>query len=244
MLRLADVSKTYPVSPPLTVLHDVNLEIEAGADLAVVGPSGSGKTTMLSIMGTLDLPSEGQVFIDGVDVASLSEADRAAMRAELIGFVFQQFYLLPTLTAVENVAEGLLYRGWKPRRRRQLAMEALERVGLGRRAKHRPGELSGGEQQRVALARAIAGGPQLLFADEPTGALDQAAGHMVVDYLQSVARDGTAVVVITHDLGLAAGFRRQISLLDGAIVGDERRVNLPGWSDASSSSGDSHWEGR
>lgn len=224
LLRLVGVSKTYPGSPPLTVLKQVDLSIGAGEDVSVVGPSGSGKTTMLSIMGTLDQPSQGEVWIDGVDVATLPQADCARLRAETIGFVFQQFYLLPTLTAVDNVAEGMLYRGTRRSQRRELAMAALERVGLAARARHLPGQLSGGEQQRVALARAIAGGPRLLFADEPTGALDQTAGHMVVDYLQAVAAEGTTVIVITHDQGLADRFARRIALLDGSVVGDEQGV--------------------
>jgi putative ABC transport system ATP-binding protein len=218
LLSLRSVTKTYPGTPPLTVLNHVNLEIRPGEDVAVVGPSGSGKTTMLSIMGTLDQPTSGQVWIDSVDVSSLNEAARARLRAETIGFVFQQFFLLPTLTALDNVAEGMLYRGIRRHERRTRAMEALERVGLAKRAHHRPGELSGGEQQRVAIARAIAGGPRVLFADEPTGALDQTAGHRVVDYLQSIAADGTTVVVITHDQGLAARFSRRVSLLDGTVV--------------------------
>ncbi len=221
LLSLHGVTKTYPGQPPLTVLNDVNLTIAAGEDMAVVGPSGSGKTTMLSIMGTLDQPTTGEVWIDGTDVAHLSDASRAALRAETIGFVFQQFFLLPTLTAAENVAEGMLYSGVRRGLRRQRALEALERVGLAKRAGHRPGQLSGGEQQRVAIARAIASGPRLLFADEPTGALDQHSGHMVIDYLQSVAADGTTVIVITHDQSLAARFSRRVSLLDGEIVADE-----------------------
>ena len=220
LVSLREVTKTYPGNPPLTVLSNVTLDISPGEDIAVVGPSGSGKTTMLSIMGILDQPTSGDVLIDGVNPASLTEAQRAQLRAEGIGFVFQQFFLLPTLTAWENVAEGMLYQGFKRSVRKRLAMEALDRVGLTPRATHRPGQLSGGEQQRVAIARAIAGGPRLLFADEPTGALDQTSGHMVVDHLQSIAGDGTTVVVITHDQSLAARFSRQISLLDGIIVED------------------------
>ena len=218
LVSLIDVVKTYP--GPLTVLHDISLDIGTGDEVAVVGPSGSGKTTMLSIMGILDRPTSGEVRIGGVDTGSLPEADRAQLRAEVIGFVFQQFFLLPTLSAVENVAEGMLYQGIRRTQRKKQAMEALERVGLSARANHLPGQLSGGEQQRVAIARAIAGGPQLLFADEPTGALDQASGHMVVDQLLQIASEGTTVVVITHDTGLASRFSRQISLLDGQIVSD------------------------
>jgi len=219
LVSLQGVTKTYP--GPLTVLRDVSLDIAAGEDVAVVGPSGSGKTTMLSIMGTLDTPTAGEVWVGGVNTSTLTDPARARLRAEDIGFVFQQFFLLPTLSALDNVAEGLLYRGWRRPRRRDQAMEALDRLGLTARAHHRPGELSGGEQQRVAIARAIAGGPRLVLADEPTGSLDQASGHMIVDYLQAIADDGTTVVVITHDQALAARFGRQISLLDGTVVEDD-----------------------
>jgi putative ABC transport system ATP-binding protein len=221
LVSLRGVTKTYPGHPPLTVLKDVTLDVEPAENVAVVGPSGSGKTTMISIMGLLDHATRGEIWIDGVNAATLPEPARARLRAESIGFVFQQFFLLPTLAAWENVAEGMLYQGLRRGVRRRRALEALDRVGLSARASHRPGELSGGEQQRVAIARAIAGGPRLLFADEPTGALDQASGHLIVDYLQTIARDGTTVIVITHDQGLAARFARRISLLDGEIVGDE-----------------------
>ena len=218
LVSLTNVVKTYP--GPLTVLKSISVDITTGEDVAVVGPSGSGKTTMLSIMGILDRPTSGEVRIDGADAGAMPEADRAQLRAEVIGFVFQQFFLLPTLSALENVAEGMLYQGIRRPQRRKQAMEALDRVGLSSRAHHLPGELSGGEQQRVAIARAIAGGPRLLFADEPTGALDQTSGHMVVDHLLRIAEEGTTVVVITHDQGLASRFSRQISLLDGEIVAD------------------------
>jgi putative ABC transport system ATP-binding protein len=220
LLSLRDVTKTYPGQPPLTVLKNVTVDMGTGEDIAVVGPSGSGKTTMISIMGLLDHATSGDVWIDGIDAATLPEAERARLRAEAIGFVFQEFFLLPTLSALDNVAEGMLYQGLRRNQRRIRAMEALDRVGLSPRSGHRPGELSGGEKQRVAIARAMAGGPRLLFADEPTGALDQTSGHMIVDYLQAIAADGTTVVVITHDQGLARRFTRQISLLDGQITSD------------------------
>ncbi len=222
-LRLDQVCKTYPGSPPLTVLTRVSLEVMPGEDLALVGPSGSGKTTLLSIMSSLDRPTAGEVWIDGLKLADLGPADQARLRAESIGFVFQQFHLLPTLTAWENVAEGMLYSGWRRRRRREAAMTALERVGLTARADHRPSQLSGGEQQRVALARAIAGEPRLVFADEPTGALDQAAGRRVADDLRAIAASGTTVIVVTHNQELADRFSRRLSLLDGRLVADERR---------------------
>jgi putative ABC transport system ATP-binding protein len=200
------------------VLHGVSVSIAAGELVAVVGASGSGKTTMLSIMGTLDEPTDGRVLIDGTDVASLTEHDRAALRARRIGFVFQQFFLLPSLSAVDNVALGLLYSGVPARERTERAVEALQRVGLAHRLAHRPGQLSGGEQQRTAIARALVRDPAVLFADEPTGALDSATGESILELLTGVAANGTAVVVITHDAGIAARMERQVRIHDGRIV--------------------------
>jgi putative ABC transport system ATP-binding protein len=217
-LALRQVSKIYPAKPPLAALKNVTLDIDRGEFVAVVGPSGSGKTTLLSLMGLLDVPTSGEVWIDGVNSAQLTEAQRSRARSDQIGFVFQQFYLLPALTARDNVAAGMLYQGLASTQRRERADRALERVGLTARAQHRPGELSGGEQQRVAIARAIAGDPAVVFADEPTGALDQASGRMVLDCLKSANEAGATVVVITHDLGLAATFDRQIHVLDGEVT--------------------------
>jgi putative ABC transport system ATP-binding protein len=222
-LVLRDVNKTYPGTPPLHVLKDINVTIESGEYVAVVGPSGSGKTTMLSIMGTLDQPTSGEVWIGGVNAAEISEVARANLRSDVIGFVFQQFFLLPSLSALDNVAEGMLYQRIPMAERRERSRQALEMVGLGHRAGHRPGQLSGGEQQRVAIARAIAGRPRILFADEPTGALDQKTGRMVTEYLRAVADQGTTVIVITHDNALADRFDRKIAVLDGVIVSDRRR---------------------
>jgi len=249
-IALRGVNKVYPGHPPLHVLKDVTVTIGRGEFVAIVGPSGSGKTTMLSIMGTLDQPTSGQVWIDGVDAAEISEVERATLRSDVIGFVFQQFFLLPSLSAVDNVAEGMLYQRLPRQVRRRRALTALEMMGLGPRANHRPGELSGGEQQRVAIARAIAGEPHVLFADEPTGALDQHTGRMIVDYLRGIASRGTTVVVITHDAALAERFDRKISVLDGQIVGDwrKRRKNRPtspdGASAADPGSGASPADGR
>jgi putative ABC transport system ATP-binding protein len=212
------VSKIYPTKPPLHALKNVTMDIDRGEFVAVVGPSGSGKTTLLSLMGLLDAPSEGEIWIDGIKVSALSEAQRSRARSDQIGFVFQQFYLLSAFTARENVATGMLYQGLAPAERRARADAALGRVGLGARASHRPGELSGGEQQRVAIARAIAGDPSIVFADEPTGALDQASGRMVMECLRDANRLGATVVVITHDLDLAANFDRQIHVLDGEVT--------------------------
>ncbi|MDR1441102.1 MAG: ABC transporter ATP-binding protein [Bifidobacteriaceae bacterium] len=218
-LALRDVSKVYPTKPPLAALKNVTLDIERGELVAVVGPSGSGKTTLLSLMGLLDTPTSGEIWIDGVHTGNMSDAGRSRARSDQIGFVFQQFYLLPALTARDNVASGMLYRGLPAAERRERADAALERVGLASRSKHRPGELSGGEQQRVAIARAIASEPAVVFADEPTGALDQASGRRVLDCLIEANHGGATVIVITHDPGLAANFDRQIHVLDGEVTG-------------------------
>ncbi len=222
VVQLVDVVKDYGGGAPLRVLHGVNLAIDAGEFLAVVGASGSGKTTMLSIMGTIDDPTAGRVLIDGTDVAALSPSKRAELRAQRIGFVFQQFFLLPALSAQENVALGLLYSGVPARERSQRALDALTRVGLEARISHRPGQLSGGEQQRVAIARALVRDPAVLFADEPTGSLDSATGDSILTLLTAVARAGTAVVVITHDANIAARADRQVRMRDGRIVSDSR----------------------
>ncbi|MER8225871.1 ABC transporter ATP-binding protein [Streptomyces sp. NPDC094143] len=221
VLHLNQVVKEYPGNPPLRILHGIDLTIEPGELVAVVGPSGSGKSTLLALIGSLDRPTSGTLTFEGHDLAGLSEPEIAALRAHRVGFVFQQFFLLPGLTCVENVATGLLYTGAGPSHRRTLAAEALHKVGLGHRLTHHPHQLSGGEQQRVAIARALVGRPALLLADEPTGALDSASGTAVVDLLRGLHRDGTTVVVITHDRDLAASFPRRIGIQDGRIAFDE-----------------------
>jgi putative ABC transport system ATP-binding protein len=218
VVEVQDVTKTYPGPPPLTVLQPTNLAIKAGDQLAIVGPSGSGKSTLLSILGTLDNPSSGAVMIDGKDITAMSERQRSALRSERIGFVFQQFHLLPTSTALENVATGLLYSGIRRSERRERAAAALEAVGLGHRLTHRPTQMSGGEQQRVAIARALVREPGVLFADEPTGALDTNTGAAIVQLLAGIASRGTAIVIVTHDHEVAAQFARRLHIRDGVAT--------------------------
>jgi putative ABC transport system ATP-binding protein len=220
---LVDVVKEYAGTPPLRVLHGVNLTIDPGELLAVVGPSGSGKSTLLALMGTLDRPTSGSVRLDGHEIGGLSEKRLTALRASRIGFVFQQFFLLNGLSALDNVASGLLYTGERSLRvRRERAAEALEMVGLGHRMKHRPPELSGGEQQRVAIARALVGRPALVLADEPTGALDSQSGAAVVELMRDLNAAGTTIAVITHDRELAAALPRQVGIRDGRVEFDTR----------------------
>lgn len=221
VVYLSEVSRQYG-SPPTIALDSVSLTIEQGEMVAIVGPSGSGKSTLLNLIGTLDRASSGTVQIAGRDVGAMPDAALSALRAHAIGFVFQQYHLADGVSALGNVATGLLYTGMPARERRARAEYALERVGLAARARHTPRELSGGERQRVAIARAVVGEPSLILADEPTGALDTKSGDGVMDILRGLNGAGTTVVVITHDRELADGIPRRVSLLDGAIVGDER----------------------
>lgn len=219
--ELTAVSRTYPGHPPVRALRAVSLRLVAGELVGIVGPSGSGKSTLLNILGTLDRADAGRVRVDGHDVATLSDRQLSALRAHRIGFVFQQFFLNPGVTALDNVADGLLYTGEPLPRRRERAAETLARVGLADRAHHRPRELSGGQNQRVAVARAIVGRPSLLLADEPTGALDSESGAGVIDLLHELHRAGTTIVVITHDHDVAGVLPRQIRIRDGRIESDD-----------------------
>ena len=224
VFAMKDVHKTYPGAPPVQALAAVTLTIHRAERAVVLGPSGSGKTTLLHVAGTLERPTRGRVMVGGEDVSGLSDAELSRVRARRLGFVFQQFYLLDHLDAVQNVALGLLYRGVRPGDRRTAAIAALERVGLGRRLAHRPAQLSGGERQRVAIARAVAGHPDVVFADEPTGNLDSAAGAEIIGLLAGLADDGTAVVVVTHDQAVAAAMDRHVVMRDGRVVSDDRAV--------------------
>ena len=220
-LELIDVAKHYPGTPPVEALTAVSLTVHDGELVAIVGASGSGKSTLLNIIGTLDRPTRGEVMIEGHRISTLSDARLAGLRSRRIGFVFQQFHLLEAISALENVATGLLYRGVSRRIRRSLAADALERVGLSHRMHHKPPQMSGGERQRVAIARAIVGDPAIVLADEPTGNLDSRTSNDIVQLIRNLNEEGSTIIVITHDTELAAALPRRVSLRDGRVINDE-----------------------
>ncbi len=220
VLEMAGVTRVYTGTPPIEALRGIDLRIGSGELVSVVGPSGSGKSTLLHIMGTLDRPTSGRVQVGGFDVGKMSDRQLSALRAQRIGFVFQQFHLLDAETALDNVADGLLYTGRAAGERREMATATLERVGLALRLGQHANKLSGGERQRVALARAIVGRPALVLADEPTGNLDSKSSDSIVELLEELNADGITLVVITHNPEIAARFPRQVALRDGMIETD------------------------
>ena len=218
IIELEHVTKRYRMGDTeVRALDDVCLSVEKGEFVAIIGPSGSGKSTLMNVLGCLDAPDAGTYFLDGADIAHSADRQLADIRNRKIGFVFQHFNLLARLTAAENVEVPLLYRGMSARKSRTLACEYLERVGLAGRERHTPAELSGGQQQRVAIARALVCGPQIILADEPTGALDRRTGRELMDLLKELNRQGQTVLLITHDVGLAAEADRRVGMEDGHL---------------------------
>ena len=222
LIELRNVYKIYGegLESEVRALDGVSLDIEKGEFVAVVGQSGSGKSTMMNVLGCLDIPTRGTYHLDGVDVLELSDKQLSRIRNKQIGFIFQQYNLIQNLTVLENVELPLIYQGIDPIDRRELAMEALGRVGLADRAQHKPTQMSGGQQQRVAIARAISTRPPIIMADEPTGALDSRTGHEVLGFLQQLNKEGSTVILITHDNGIAATARRIVRIADGKIIED------------------------
>jgi putative ABC transport system ATP-binding protein len=220
VLRLEQVGKVFPGTPPVEPVRAVDLVVRSGEMVAVVGPSGSGKSTLLHLAAALERPSTGDVVVAGLRTSQLSDRELSALRAHRLGVVFQQFFLLETMTALDNVATGLLYRGVRRAQRRARAGAALERVGLGHRLGHRPAQLSGGERQRVAIARALVGEPAVVLADEPTGNLDHESGQAIVELVRELNTDGVTFVVVTHDRDVAGAMGRQVVMSDGRVVAD------------------------
>ena len=222
LIELRNVYKIYGegLESEVRALDGVSLDIEKGEFVAVVGQSGSGKSTMMNVLGCLDIPTRGTYHLDGVDVRELSDKQLSRIRNKQIGFIFQQYNLIQNLTVLENVELPLIYQGIDPIDRRELAMQALARVGLADRAQHKPTQMSGGQQQRVAIARAISTRPPIIMADEPTGALDSRTGHEVLDFLRQLNKEGSTVILITHDNGIAATARRIVRIADGKIIED------------------------
>jgi putative ABC transport system ATP-binding protein len=226
VLSLQGVTKIYPGTPPVRALQGVDLEIRRGELAGIVGPSGSGKSTLLHIMGTLDRPTDGDIHLAGHDVSTLNDKELSALRSRNIGFVFQQFHLLNSQSALDNVADGLLYTGTPIARRRELATAALRRVGLSHRLGHLASKLSGGERQRVAVARAIVGRPAIVLADEPTGNLDSRSSDGIVELIEELNTEGITMLVITHNPDIADRFPRRVGLLDGRIEYDREAAGV------------------
>jgi putative ABC transport system ATP-binding protein len=225
VLELENVVKEYPGEPPIRALDGVSLTVETGEMVGIVGPSGSGKSTLLHIIGTLDRATSGAVLLGGIDTSDMSDRHLSAVRSQMLGFVFQQFFLLDGMSALDNVANGLLYKGIAPAERRESAKQALQRVGLGHRLHHIPNKLSGGERQRVAIARAIVNRPAIVLADEPTGNLDSRSGGSVMALINELHAEGHTIIIITHDRELASSLPRQVSMLDGQIESDARTAD-------------------
>lgn len=224
MIELKNVYKIYSDGDSeIRALDGVSLHVSRGEFVCIVGSSGSGKSTCMNIIGCLDIPTSGEYHLNGTDVSTMSEKELAHVRNRELGFVFQQYNLIPKLTVKENVELPLLYKGLKPQERSALAQKALERVGLGDRGKKYPAQLSGGQQQRVSIARALAGNPPVILADEPTGALDSKTGREVLEFLKQLNREGTTVVLITHDNAIASEINRVVRIHDGKIISDETR---------------------
>ena len=227
MIDLKDIYKIYSDGDSeIRALDGVSLNVQEGEFVAIVGQSGSGKSTCMNIIGCLDVPTKGTYHLNGIDVSTMKDDELATIRNQTLGFIFQQYNLLPKLTLLENVELPLIYRGYQPQKRKELAMAALEKVGLSDRYKKYPSQLSGGQQQRVSIARALAGNPKVILADEPTGALDSKTGKDVLEFLKKLNSEGTTVVMITHDNSIAAQAKRVVRLADGKIISDERQENV------------------
>lgn len=226
LFQLRDVARVYGEgAAEVRALDGVSLDIHAGDFMAIIGPSGSGKSTLLGLLGCLDLPTSGTIEVGDEEVTTLDDGARSRLRGDAIGFIFQQFHLIPHLTALGNVSTALLYRDLSKRERRDKALAALEQVGLGERHDHRPVQMSGGEQQRVAIARAIVTDPMMVLADEPTGALDTKNAAMVMEIFDNLRSPERAVVTVTHDLEIAERMDRVVSMRDGKIIADELRIH-------------------
>ncbi len=227
MIQLLDIYKIYSDGEgEVRALDGISLHIEKGEFIAIVGQSGSGKSTCMNIIGCLDIPTNGRYLLGGKDVSTMSDNELAFLRNETLGFIFQQYNLIPKLSVLENVELPLIYRGYSPKKRAQMALLSLERVGLAHRAKHMPNQLSGGQQQRVSIARALAGNPSVILADEPTGALDSKTGVEVLDFIKKLNSEGNTIILITHDASIAAHAQRTVILQDGKIITDSGRRNV------------------